>query len=113
MKCRLYKSNVLPHLTYASVLLNVCSKNQVKRLQIIQNKAVRWITNTHYPNICKNDEQQTLLKIEPINVRINRLAQKIWYKIETENSPCFSVTKNIPVVFGHAWFKSSYAATFD
>ena len=54
-----------------------------------------------------------MLKIEPINDRINRLAQNIWYKIETENSPFFEITKNIPIIFGHAWFKSSYAATFN
>ena len=113
LKCRLYKSKVLPHLTFASVPLNICSKTQMNRLQVVQNKAIRWITNTYYPNICNIDEQQGLLKIEPITDRINRLAQKVWYKIETEDSPFFSVTKNIPIVFGHAWFKSSYAATFD
>ena len=113
LKCRLYKSKVLPYLTYASVPLNICSKSQMKRLQVIQNKGIRWITNRYYPNICNIDEQQALLKIEPISQRINKLAQNIWYKIETENSPFFLVTKNIPVVYGHAWFKSSYAATFD
>ena len=113
IKVRLYKSKVLPHLTYASVPLNICSQTQLKRLQVVQNKALRWITNTYYPNVCNIEEQQTLLKIEPICERINRLAQSIWYKIETENSPFFTVTKNIPVVFGHAWFKSSYLATFN
>ena len=85
----------------------------MKRLQVVQNKAIRWITNTYYPNICNIDEQQCLLKIEPLYDRINRLAQKIWYKAETENSPFFEITRNIPIIFGHAWFKSSYAATFN
>ena len=113
LKTRLYKSKALPHLTFASVPLNICSQSQIKRLQVVQNKAIRWITNTYYPNICNIDEQQGLLKIEPINDRINRLAQNIWYKVETENSPFFEITKNIPIIFGHAWFKSSYAATFN
>ena len=113
LKIRLYKSKVLPHLTFSSVPLNICSDSQLKRLQIIQNKAIRWITNTYYPLICDIDEQQNLLKIEPIKERIHRLAHKTWYKIETENSPFFDMTKNIEIVHGHAWFKSSYAATFE
>ena len=113
LKVRLYKSKVLPHLTYSSVPLNICSKSQLKRLQVIQNKAIRWITNTHYPLICDIDEQQNLLKIEPISERIFRLAHNIWYKIENENSPFFEITKNIQIILGHAWFKSSYAATFE
>ena len=113
IKVRLYKSKVLPYLTFSSVPLNICSQSQIDRLQIIQNKAIRWITNTYYPNTCNIAEQQNLLKIEPINERLSRLAQNIWYKIETENSPFFEITKNIPIEFGHAWFKSSYAATFE
>ena len=113
LKTRLYKSKVLPHLTYASVPLNICSQTQIKRLQKIQNKAIRWITNTYYPNTYNIEEQQELLKIEPISNRINRLAKNIWYQIELEDLPFFSITKNIPIVQGHAWFKSSYAATFN
>ena len=113
IKVRLYKSKVLPHLTNSSVPLNICSHSQIKRLQIVQNKAIRWITNTYYPNICNVDEQQNILKIEPVSDRISRLAHNIWYKIESENSPFFEITKNIPIEFGHAWFKSSYAATFE
>ena len=113
LKIRLYKTKVLPHLSFASVPLNICSQSQIKRLQVVQNKAIRWITNTYYPNICNIEEQQRLLKIEPMCDRINRLAQKTWCKIETENSSFFEITRNIPIIFGHAWFKSSYAATFD
>ena len=113
LKTRLYKSKALPHLTFASVPLNICSNSQIKRLQVVQNKALRWITNSYYPNICNIDEQQILLKIEPIHDRINRLAQRTWYKAETENSPFFETTVSIPIIHGHAWFKSSYAATFN
>lgn len=112
LKTRLYKSKALPHLTFASVPLNICSQSQRNRLQVVQNKAIRWISNTYYPNICNIDEQQQLLKIEPICDRIGRLAQKTWYKVETEDSPFFEITKNIPIIFGHSWFMSSYAATF-
>ena len=113
IKVRLYKTKVLPLLTHASVPLNICSPTQMKRLQIVQNKAIRWITNTYYPNICDIDNQQEILKIEPVKERINRLAQKIWFKIETENSDFFKTTLDTPIVNGHAWFKSSYSQTFE
>ena len=41
LKTRLYKSKALPHLTFASVPLNICSQSQIKRLQVVQNKAIR------------------------------------------------------------------------
>ena len=93
LKTRLYKSKVLPHLTYASVPLNICSHSQTKRLQVIQNKAVRWITNTYYPNICNIEEQQVLLKIESISERINRLAQNIWFVIKRKTPLSFRLQK--------------------
>ena len=113
IKVRLYKSKVLPLLTYAAVPLNICSQTQRNRLQKIQNKAIRWISNSYYPNICNIENQQEILKIEPINDRINRLAQNVWFKIEEENSTFFEETLNIPIIHGHAWFKSSYAQTFE
>ena len=113
IKIRLYKTKVLPLLTNASVPLNICSQNQIKRLQVVQNKAIRWITKLYYPNRCNIDQQQEILKIEPIKERINRLSQKVWFKIETENSEFFNTTLNIPIVNGHAWFKSSYAQSFE
>ena len=41
LKTRLYKSKALPHLTFTSVPLNICSHSQIKRLQVVQNKAIR------------------------------------------------------------------------
>ena len=113
IKVRLYKTKVLTLLTYAAVPLNICSPSQIKLLQVIQNKGIRWITNSYYPNRCNIDNQQEILKIEPIKDRINRLAQNVWFKIETENAEFFKATLDIPIIHGHAWFKSSYAQTFE
>ena len=104
---------MLTVLTYASVPLNICSPTQIKRLQVIQNDAIRWITNSYYPNRCNIFEQQRILKIEPIKERIDRLAQKVWFNIETENSEFFKTTSDIQIINGHTWFKSSYAQTFE
>ena len=113
LKVRLYRTKVLPILTYASVPLNICSPSQIKRLQVIQNDAIRWITNSYYPNTCNIEQQQRILKIESIKERIDRLAQRVWFKIEEENSEFFKVTSDISIINGHAWFKSSYDQTFE
>ena len=86
LKVRLYNTKVLSVLTYASVPLNICSVTQIKRLQVIQNDALRWITNSYYPVRCNIEEQHRVLKIEPIKYRIDTLAQIVWFKIEEENS---------------------------
>ena len=104
---------MLSVLTYASVPLNICSVTQIKILQVIQNDAIRWITNSYYPVRCNIEEQQRVLKIEPIKERIDRLAQKVWFKIEEENSDFFKTTSDIAIINGHAWFKSSYAQTSE
>ena len=58
LKTRLYKTKVLPLLTYAAVPLNICSPSQIKLLQTVQNKAIRWILNAYYPSTCNIDIQQ-------------------------------------------------------
>ena len=92
-----------------SVPLNICSQNQIEELQVVQSKAIRWVIKLYYRNRWNIDHQQEILKIEPIKKRTNRLSQKVWFKIETENSEFFNTTLNIPIVNGHAWLKSSYA----
>ncbi|CAL4148820.1 unnamed protein product [Meganyctiphanes norvegica] len=45
LKVRLYKALILLLLTYPVVPINICSETQIKKLQVIQNNAIRWITN--------------------------------------------------------------------
>ena len=59
LKTRLYKTLVLPHLTYPAVPLNICSNTQYKKLQVVQNKAIRWITNTYYRRATKSLKNRT------------------------------------------------------
>ena len=86
LKVRLYKTLILPLLTYPVVPLNICSKTQIKRLQVIQNDAIRWIKNERWPATCPLDLRHQELKIEPMDLRIRRLAEGVWNKIHEENS---------------------------
>ena len=60
LKIRLYKTLVLPHLTYPAAPLNMCSKTQMEMLQKVQNAGIRWICQA---SGCNYEEQHELLKM--------------------------------------------------
>ena len=113
LKLRLYKALILPILTYPVVPLNNCSSTQIRRLQVIQNNAIRWIMNEKRPLICPLEIRHAELKLEYIDFRLKRLAESVWHKIEEENSDFHreSMTMQMPV--SHNWFPSSYLKTFE
>ena len=113
LKVRLYKSLVLPILTYPVVSLNICSRTQIQKLQVVQNHAIRWISNEYWPNICPLNTRHQELKIEYIEDRIKRLAEGVWNKVEEENDTFHIQNKNIIMQLPHTWFPSSYLQTFE
>ena len=113
LKNRLYKALILPHLTYPAVPLNICSDTQFKKIQTIQNKAIRWITNEKWPIICPINRRQEQLKLEPIKDRIKRLAEGIWNRIYEENAEFHQQNLQIQMNNPHTWYPSSYLRTFD
>ena len=108
LKIRLFKTLVLPILTYPVIPLNICSKTQMENLQRIQNRAIRWIANERWPIRCPIAERQREFKIEPIGERIKRLALKTWDKIHDENSVFHRININIQMLNPHSWYPSSY-----
>ena len=112
LKIRLYKTLILPILTYPVIPLNICSKTQIDNIQRIQNTAIRWITNEHWPVRCPIADRQRELKIEPIGERIQRLAKGTWDKIHDENSDFHRANINIQMQDPHSWYPSSYLRAY-
>ena len=110
LKIRLYKTLVLPHLTYPAAPLNMCSRTQIKMLQNVQNAGIRWISNTRG---CNYEEQHENLKIEPIKDRLTRLAEGIWSRLEETENEMIQETLLMNIDTPHNWFPSSYERTFD
>ena len=113
LKIRLYKTLVLPLITYPIIPLNAISKTQMKKLQVVQNKALKWINNEYWPLRCPFALRRAQNKIEPIADRIKRLAEGVWHKIIDEDSQFIRDTLQIPIPIPHAWFPSSYEHTFN
>ena len=80
-KLKLYKSLVLSKLTYPPVPLNATCKTNMRTLQVIQNKSLRFATNTHYPDLTTNSALHQRLNIKPLNQILHSQATATWEKL--------------------------------
>ena len=69
MKLHLYKTLVLPHLTHSPLTLSLAYTTNIRKLQVIQNKALRFILNTHYTEHRTNRSLHEQVNIPPLNIR--------------------------------------------
>ena len=113
LKLRLFKVMVLPLLVYPVIPLNALSNNLIYQLQIVQNDAVRWISNEYWPTICPLHQRHTDLKLEYLKDRIKRLSEGVWVKINEENTQFWRDTLAIPTLTPHNWFPSAYEASYN
>ena len=112
IKTRLYKTLILPLLTYPVIPLNATSRTQLAKLQRIQNQAIRWICDERWPIICPIEQRHHDLKIEKMEDRIRRLAEGVWHKLDEEGSAFHQETLRIQTPHPHNWYPSAYDATF-
>ena len=89
-KLKLYTTIVRPILEYPPVPLHTASNNQLIQLQVIQNKALRWATNTRYPSRITNEQLHLDNYIQPLNIRLHNRARKIWTKLEALEDPLYA-----------------------
>ena len=106
-KKKLYNAYVKSVLTYPPVPMNGASKTSQKRLQIIQNKALRFIYNVKYRERITNEAIHLGADIQPINIFLHNQAAKIWEKTDltmTENMTAWIMDDNRTE---HNWFRKS------
>merc|ERR1712002_1233144 len=106
-KLRLYKGLVLPALTYPAVPLNtVCRTNMIK-LQRLQNKGLRFVTNTKWYDFRTSESIHQETQMEAVNVRIHRLSSNIWKKIQEDFPATYASLKNEDEIPEH-WTRHKY-----
>lgn len=81
IKLHLYKSLIRPILEYPSYPLSITSKTSKRKLQSIQNRALRFINNIRLKDKIKIDYLHSQSKIEAFNIRLHNLASKNVNKI--------------------------------
>ena len=109
-KTKLVKSIIIPTLTYPAVPGNVFSNARMLLLQRVQNKALRFITNTSFSDRVRAEALHNRLNFEPINLRIHRLAQRTWEKIKDFHPETYNSLSSVdppPPVDQRKWFPSS------
>ena len=81
----IYKSTILPHMDYADVLYDENSKESLKQLQLVQNKALRLAYNVRLgPNPKFNTTQlHTKAKLKPLKER--RIIHLLQYAFHLKN----------------------------
>ena len=75
-KLKLYKTLIQPALLYPTVPLNTLSRCQVARLQTVQNKALKFNTNTSNNTRISSQTLHEQLHLEPLNITIHKQAKK-------------------------------------
>jgi hypothetical protein len=81
-KRKLYLALIRSTLTYPPVPLHTISTTQMRKLQIIQNKSARLITNIRYSDRMTNETVNDLADLEPINLFLHRQASNTWTTID-------------------------------
>ena len=78
----LYLAMIRSILVYPTIPLHISSNSQLNRLQTVQNKAARLITNTRLMEHKTNIETNRKAELESIRSFLDRQAKAIWEKME-------------------------------
>ena len=71
-------------MTYPPIPLNAISKEQIKNLQLLQNKSVRLITSASPLDLIPTSTLHRRADIPTINQYLNHQANKIWDNIRNQ-----------------------------
>lgn len=82
IKTQLEKTLILPILDYPLIPIHALRATQISKLQIVQNKALRFATNQRYPYTLNITEIHELTHPLPINIRLHLQAEKTWARIQ-------------------------------
>lgn len=84
------------------------SKTSLIKLQRIQNKALRFSYNEHYPYTRNTKSLHELARVEPVNYTTYLTAQTIFAKVQTIQEEGFhDILNNYEANKEHSWFRKT------
>lgn len=112
-KKKLYMTLIRSIIEYPPIPINALKKSVIQELQIIQNKALRFIYNIRYPEIITNDELHIRAGLKTIQDLLKERATSTWNKVES-----LDVVHNLSIIdldsennlIQNNWFPLSYRA---
>ena len=90
IKVHLIKALLAPILTYPPIPLITISKTQMKKLQVIQNRGLRFAFSERYPFTRTSKELHEIANLEPINYSLFIRASNIWEKLPNLDNTQYS-----------------------
>jgi len=106
-KKKLYLTYIRPALIYPIIPLHTQPITQIRQLQTVQNKAIRFITNTRLIERKSSRQLHLQLKLPSINTILHTHANKIWDKIENNIPELYNQLKLPENSKQHNRFRSS------
>ncbi|XP_035224969.1 uncharacterized protein LOC118197552 [Stegodyphus dumicola] len=84
-KILLYKSTILPILTYAAVVWSTAANSHLKKIQVFQSVTLRILTNAHY--FVRNEVLHNDLKILPLDAFFRQNLAKFFNRLTQIENP--------------------------
>lgn len=110
IKLHLIKALILPILTYPPIPLHTMSRTAISRLQKVQNAALRFVYNTRWDQFTTSEALHEAASLPALNVRLHRLATKVWEGLEEEGGEQFLALQQLhrqAPQRNHSWFPRS------
>ena len=109
---KLYLTIVRPQLLYAIIPLNSISKTAHKKLQKVQNKALRFIENTTLNDRIPSTTLHARNKLPTINTFLHRRAINVWTQLQDKIPELYNKLKpNERDPRRHSRFPSTFLTT--
>lgn len=102
-KRKLYMALQKSIIEYSPVPTCLQSKSTIKKLQILQNNALRFTYNIKYPDIERNESLHQKADLKPINIALHEGAKAIWNNIEDQHT-VYEEWLQEDIEDNHAWF---------
>ncbi|GFW38614.1 RNA-directed DNA polymerase from mobile element jockey [Trichonephila clavipes] len=106
-KVILYKQILRPVITYGSPVWGAAAATHMKKVQVMQNKILRVMTNA--PWYVRNDVIHNDLQMEPISNYITKLSRNVFKSIEFHDNPI--IKAQTLFTYPHPKIKYSYSST--
>ncbi|GFV25436.1 probable RNA-directed DNA polymerase from transposon X-element [Trichonephila clavipes] len=106
-KVILYKQILRPVLTYGSPVWGAAATTHMKKIQVIQNKILRVMTNA--PWYVRNDVIHNDLHMKPITNYITKLSRNVFKSIESHDNPI--IKAQTLFTYPHPKIKYAYSST--
>lgn len=107
IKLHLVKAFVLPIIEYPAIPLVSMNTTNIRKLQRVQNKALRFAFNERYPYTRNTRQLHEEGHVKPLNTKLHERAKRTWEKLEGLDDPIYNTISEYTINKEHAWFPSS------